>query len=103
MSGTTENGRIDRPRQAVALEYARDAGGAPRVVAKGRGEVAERILELAAEHGVPMESNADLAELLGACDVGDEIPEELYVVVAELLRYLFALNGELADAAADAV
>jgi len=84
------------PREAVALDYARSAGGAPRVVAKGRGELAERIVELAAEHGVPLETNADLAELLGACDVGDEIPDELYVVVAELLRYLYALNGELA-------
>lgn len=84
------------PREAVALDYARQAGGAPRIVAKGRGEIAERIVELAAEHGVPLETNADLAELLGACDVGDEIPDELYVVVAELLRYLYALNGELA-------
>lgn len=84
------------PREAVALDYAREAGGAPRIVAKGRGELAERIIELAAEHGVPLETNADLAELLGACDVGEEIPDELYIVVAELLRYLYALNGELA-------
>ena len=96
MSAEQSSQEPRRPREAVALDYARDAGGAPRVVAKGRGELAERIVELAAEHGVPLETNADLAELLGACDVGEEIPDELYVVVAELLRYLYALNGELA-------
>lgn len=97
MSAEQPKSRSQGPREAVALNYDREAGGAPRIVAKGRGDLAERIVALAAEHGVPLETNADLAELLGACDVGEEIPDELYVLVAELLRYLYALNAELMD------
>ena len=83
-------------QQAIALSYDRARDGAPAVVAKGRGEMAERILELARNHDVPVREDADLLELLAVCDVGDEIPAELYGVVAELLAYLYRLSGELA-------
>lgn len=91
----SDRGDRNAPAEAVALEYRKHSGGAPRIVAKGRGELAERIMDLARENGVPLETDADLVSLLGACEVGEEIPDELYVVVAELLRYLYALNGEL--------
>jgi flagellar biosynthesis protein len=84
-----------RPR-AVALRYDRSQESAPRVTAKGQGELARAILELAHKHDVPVREDADLLECLAACDVGVEIPAELYHAVAELLAYLYRLNGELA-------
>lgn len=83
------------PRKAVALRYDGDREGAPRVVARGRGEIAERILQAAAEHGVPVREDTDLLELLAVCDLDEEIPPELYSAVAELLTYLWRLNEEL--------
>jgi len=91
----------DAPRaRAVALRY--EAGGrrAPEVTAKGRGEVAERILEAAREAGVPVHADGDLLELLAVCELGEEIPLELYQAVAELLTYLYRLNGSLGSASA---
>ena len=79
---------------AVALRHDRPSQAAPRVTAKGEGEVARRILELAARHDVPVREDRDLLELLAACDLGEEIPLELYHAVAELLAYLYRLNGE---------
>jgi flagellar biosynthesis protein len=88
--------RTIRAPAAAALRYRSSRGAAPQVVARGRGEVAERILALAREHDVPVHEDADLLELLATCDLGDEIPPELYAVVAELLLYLYRLNGKLA-------
>lgn len=89
-----DSSSADRP-QAVALRWAPDERAAPDVVGKGAGEVAARILELAREHGIPVREDADLLALLGGLDVGEEIPAELYEVVAQLLTYLYRLNGEL--------
>lgn len=89
--------RKDAPPRAVALRYD-GARAAPEVVAKGRGETAQRILALAREHDVPVRTDPDLLELLAACEVGEEIPLELYAAVAELLAYLYRVNGELAPA-----
>lgn len=83
------------PAKAVALRYDAEApDGAPEVVATGRGEVAERILEVAKEAGVPIHSDGDLLSLLAAVELGDEIPVEVYAVVAELISFLWALNEE---------
>ena len=84
-----------RPPLAVALRYEPNRRPAPDLVAKGRGELAERILEVAHEHDVPVREDADLLQLLALCDVGEEIPIELYAAVAELLAYLYRVNGEL--------
>lgn len=83
------------PNRAVALRYSRSegtAGAAPQVVAKGRGEVAGRILDLAHEHGVPVREDADLVELLSHCEMGDEIPVDVYGAVAQLLTWLYRLE-----------
>lgn len=90
--------RVARAPAAVALRYERKPEHAPEVVAKGRGEAAQRILALAAEHGIPVREDRDLLQLLSACDIGEEIPPELYGVVAELLHYLYRLNRERAPA-----
>ncbi|ABD07044.1 type III secretion proteins, related to flagellar biosynthesis protein FlhB [Rhodopseudomonas palustris HaA2] len=76
---------------AVALYY--DKGGAPRVVAKGRGTIGAKIIEVAKEHNVPIEENEVLAGALSHVELGDEIPEELYKAVAEVLVFVLKLSG----------
>lgn len=75
-----------QPRVAVALQY--DKGHAPRVTAKGQGEVAERIISTAREHGVPIEDDPLLAQALSRIPLDDEIPEELYRAVAEVIGFV---------------
>lgn len=81
-------------RTAVALRYQpTDAYAAPRVVATGRGWIAEKILEVAFAHGIKVREDADLAEILAAVDLDEEIPVEAFIAVAEILRYVYAANG----------
>ena len=77
---------------AVALEY--DGEGAPRVTAKGRGELAEQIREIAREHDVPLQENPEISAMLAELELGEEIPEALYVAVAEILAFAFMLAGK---------
>lgn len=85
----------DRP-QAVAISY--EAGdGAPRVVAKGRGLLAEEIIERAKAAGVFVHESPDLVNLLMQVDLDDHIPPELYVAVAELLAWLYRLERDMAE------
>lgn len=81
-----------RPPVAVALHYRPEREGAPRVVAKGGGETAARILALAKEHGVPLQQDPALAAALSRLDLNEEIPRELYVAVAEVLRFVWGLD-----------
>ena len=76
---------------AVALRC--DGTGAPRVTAKGRAEVAERIVALAREHGVPLQDEPELAAVLARIPLGDEIPEALYRAVAEVIAFAYLLSG----------
>ncbi len=80
-----------RPQIAVTLKW--DGQGAPRVTAKGRGDIAERIIMLAQEHGVPMREDKALVELLSSIELGREIPTLLYVAVAEVIAFAYALRG----------
>ncbi len=79
-------------KKATALKY-EGAASAPVVVASGQGEIAERIVKLAQEAGLHISSDPVLAELLAKVPVGDEIPEELYQAVAEILTYVYRLNN----------
>ncbi|OQW58298.1 MAG: type III secretion protein [Proteobacteria bacterium SG_bin9] len=76
---------------AVALEY--DRKGAPRVVAKGKGALGEKIVEVAKANDVPIEENEVLAGALSNVELGDEIPPELYRAVAEVLVFVLRLSG----------
>jgi len=76
---------------AVALEY--DRTGAPRVVAKGKGALGEKIIEVAKANDVPIEENEVLAGALSNVELGDEIPPELYRAVAEVLVFVLRLSG----------
>jgi flagellar biosynthesis protein len=81
------------PALAVALSY--DGTGAPRVVAKGAGEVGERIRSTALEHGVPLQEDAELAQLLARLELDEEIPRALYVAVAQVLAFAWSVTGKL--------
>ena len=83
----------DMPRRAVALHY--DGRNAPRVTAKGVGDVAERILALAHEHGVPLREDPDLVMLLSQLELGDEIPRAMYVAIAEVIAFAYMLKGKV--------
>lgn len=83
---------------AVALKY--DQRSAPRVVAVGRGELGQRIIDTAREHGVPLEANAPLAEALSTIEVETEIPRELYEAVATILAFILRVSATPARAAA---
>lgn len=84
----------DEPKIAVALKYAKEVDNAPKVVAKGMLTRAEKILEIAKKSGVPVMRNVPLAHALNRLEVGDEIPEELYDAVAEILNYVFELSRQ---------
>ena len=77
-------------RRATALRYRGE--GAPEVVATGRGLVAERILEAAEQAGVPVREDPALAEALASLELGREIPEKLYLAVAEALAWAYSLE-----------
>jgi flagellar biosynthesis protein len=81
--------------KAVALRYERTKDAAPRVVAKGRGYVAETIMAIARQHHVPIHEDPNLMEVLGALDVNLEVPPELYRAVAEVLAFVYRLNGKM--------
>ena len=78
---------------AVALHY--DKSGAPRVVAKGRGSIGEKIIEIARAQDIPIEENEVLAGALSNVELGDEIPAELYKAVAEVLIFVLRLSGHI--------
>ena len=82
-------------RKAVALRYDMDSDAAPRVVAKGHHELAERIIALAEAHGVTVYEDPDLVGLLAQLDFGDEIPESLYRAVAEVLAFVYRVGQDV--------
>ena len=75
------------------MRYEQEKDDAPRVVAKGRGEIAEKIIEIAREHGVTVYEDDDLAEVLCRLDLNQVIPPELYQAIAEVLAFVYRLNG----------
>lgn len=85
----------DQPGIAVALGYEAGSDDAPRILAKGEGELAARIVELAREHGIPVRSDADLASLLASVELDDTIPIEAFEAVARILAHIYQANGRL--------
>lgn len=87
----------DKNSVAVALHY--DGESAPKVSAKGYGELAKQIIALAREHNIPMQENAELVQLLAKLELGDEIPEALYITIAEIIAFAYYLQGKQPAAA----
>ncbi|MCW8918212.1 MAG: EscU/YscU/HrcU family type III secretion system export apparatus switch protein [Gammaproteobacteria bacterium] len=81
------------PRSAIALQY--DEKSAPRITAKGEAALADEIVARALEHGIPLHEDKQLAALLSQLKLGDEIPRELYIAVAEVLAFAYMLTGKL--------
>jgi len=84
----------DSAREAIALAYGQ-TDAAPRVVARGKGLIAEQIIARAREHGIYVHESADLVALLTQVDIDEHIPPQLYMAIAELLAWLYKLeHGE---------
>ncbi|MBT3205486.1 MAG: flagellar protein FhlB [Gammaproteobacteria bacterium] len=84
-----------KPRFAIALEY--DGEQAPVVTAKGHQDVAEEILTIAEQESIPVYEDKELSALLDQLDLGDHIPQSLYVVIAEVLSFAYRLSGKHKD------
>lgn len=79
-------------RIAIVLEY--DGETAPKVTAKGVNDIADKIIDIATEHGIPLQKNDGLVNILSAMDLGEEIPENLYRVIAEVIAFAYILKGK---------
>jgi flagellar biosynthesis protein len=86
-------GSNDQQRKAVALQY--DGKSAPTVTATGFDEVADAIIALAKEHNIPLFENAELVKLLADIGLGEEIPETLYLCIAQILSFAYKLQGKI--------
>lgn len=85
----------NNPRQAIALTY--DGQQAPTLSAKGDDELAEAILAIAREHEVPIYENAELVRLLARMELGEQIPEALYLTIAEIIAFAWQLRGKVPE------
>jgi flagellar biosynthesis protein len=81
----------DKPKRAAALRY-EPGGSAPKVTAAGRGLIAEKILEEAQKAGIPIREDRALAEALSGLEMGTEVPEDLWVAVAQALAWAYRLD-----------
>ncbi len=81
-------------KKAVALKYKAGDSSVPKVAATGKGLIAEKIIELAIKHGIPVKDDPDLVEVLSKLEINDEIPATVYVAVAELLAFVYSMNGK---------
>jgi flagellar biosynthesis protein len=81
-------------KKAIAIKYQPEIDNAPKVTAKGKGKVAEKIIEIARKHDIYIHNDPDLTEVLAHLDLNEEIPPDLYIVVAELLAFVYSLNSK---------
>ena len=83
--------------KAVALTYDNKKQRAPKVVAKGKGNIAEKIIDIARQHDIPLYTDKNLVQVLEALDLETEIPPELYQAVAEVLAFIYRLNKKILE------
>lgn len=93
MSGKRENNGNAAVKKAVALRYLPEQDASPLVVAKGKGHIAETIMQKAKEHGVPLQEDPSLVEVLSKLDLNQQIPPELYQLVAEILSFVYRADA----------
>jgi len=89
--------KTDKIIKAAALKYQKEKGTAPKVVAKGKGEVAQKIISLAKENNLPIRQDEDLVELLSKVELDKEVPENLYKAVAEVFVFVYKMTGDKRD------
>ena len=85
------------PDKAIAILYNENESAAPKVVASGKGHIAEKIIATAKEAGIHIQEDANLVELLSKVQIGDQIPVELYQTVAEVLAFVYRTNEKFRD------
>jgi flagellar biosynthesis protein len=78
---------------AAALKYDSEKDAAPKIIAKGRGAIAEKIIELAKRNNIPVKSDPGLVQILSKLDIDEQIPVELYRAVAEILAFVYSANN----------
>jgi flagellar biosynthesis protein len=83
---------MDKRKKVAALKYKANEDAAPKVVAKGSGWLADKILEVARENRIPLKEDRQLVEVLSAIDLNREIPPELYKAVAEILAFVYRMT-----------
>lgn len=93
----SEQQPMSKLRKAVAMKYDPMNQAVPTLVAKGQGELAERILAKAKENGVPIQEDQSLVEVLSKLDIDQEIPPELFAVVAEILSFVYRADRKARD------
>ncbi|TDO78329.1 flagellar biosynthesis protein [Halanaerobium saccharolyticum] len=81
-----------KTKKTVALKYNQNTDQAPKIIASGRGSIAEQILKKAREENIPIKEDKDVVQVLAELNIGDEIPEELYTVIAEILSFFYDLE-----------
>lgn len=81
-------------KTAIAISYDKEKDSAPKITAKGKGAVADKIMELARKNDIPMHEDPDMIEVLSKLDLGQEIPAELYKLIAEVLVYVYRANNK---------
>jgi flagellar biosynthesis protein len=86
------NNKTSSKTRAIALKY--DEVSAPKLTAKGENELAEEIIRIAEEHGIPLYENSELVSILSKLELGEEIPEVLYRVIAEIIAFAYYLQGK---------
>ena len=86
------NERQQTRKEAIALSYNPLNADIPKVIAKGKGKIAENILEQAKAHDIPIQEDPNLVQLLGQLDLNEAIPEELYQAVAEVFAFIYRLD-----------
>jgi flagellar biosynthesis protein len=88
------------PPVAAALKYTAELDTAPKVIAKGRGSIAEKIIELAKKNNISIKSDPNLVQILSKLDIDEQIPVELYRAVAEILAFVYSVNNRYRDTSA---
>lgn len=87
--------KITDKKTAVAVSYNKEKDSAPKITAKGKGAVADKIIELARKNNIPMHEDPDMIEVLSKLDLGQEIPADLYKLIAEVLVYVYRANNKV--------
>ncbi len=84
---------MNKKFKAAALKYEKFKDNAPKVIAKGQGNIAKKIIDIAKSNNIPIKEDPDLVEMLYKLDLYEEIPENLYAVVAEIFAFIYKLKN----------
>lgn len=85
----------EHKQQAVALRYNKDSDTAPKIIGKGKGLVANEIIEMAKQHNIPIQEDPTLVQLLAQLEINETIPEELYQAVAEIFAFIYRVDKNI--------